>query len=432
MVRTFALLVAVSTIALGCGDGGSDASASVPSTVRDTVAEVSTTIAGALGDSLPAETPTPSAQADAKVDAIAATDEIVYFGGELTSVRPAGAAPGSGQARGYAAAFDPATGDVLPWDPGFDGPVRSLVISHDGSTLYAGGWFGKAGGEVRKGVAAFDVETGALTDWAPQAEGRVEAIAVAPDGESVFVGGSYGRIAGKPQGRLAKVDAATGSLVADFSPEVEGNGGANVRSLALSPDGLHLYAGGRFDSVDGQPLTSVAKVDVRTGIPLPWDPDVRRKDDARDKPAIVYALAVSGENVYLCGDFFGTGGVISSNVAAVLATDGSRSPLWESSTDGSVNDCAVSGAHLYLGGHFDRVGGINADPRSNPDPTGVIRYHVAAVDLRTGSVSEWDPGADSIEGLYAVVVRPDVLYTGGTFAVTGGARQQAIARFTRA
>ena len=29
-----------------------------------------------------------------------------------------------------------------------------------------------------------------------------------------------------------------------------------------------------------------------------------------------------------------------------------------------------AGGHIYLGGHFDLVGGPNADPKINPTPTG--------------------------------------------------------------
>src|SRR5919206_1513437 len=66
--------------------------------------------------------PSASWQTNGNVLALAYANGVIYVGGEFTSVRPPGAALGTGEVRrNHLAAFDASTGDLLPFDPDLDG-----------------------------------------------------------------------------------------------------------------------------------------------------------------------------------------------------------------------------------------------------------------------------------------------------------------------
>ena len=100
--------------------------------------------------------------------------------------------------------------------------------------------------------------------------------------------------------------------------------------------------------------------------------------------------------------------------AAVDPVNGHLNTTWLNETDGAVNACAVSGTRLYVGGHFDWVGGPNADI-AHPNPgqplTGVLRHHVASLSLTPigapigGEATLWQPDANTAAGVYGLTNR---------------------------
>jgi len=111
-------------------------------------------------------------QTDGRVRAIDYSGGVVYIGGSFTHVRPPGGTSGQ-VVRNHVAAFDAATGSLLPWNPNANGAVRALVVA--GSTVYIGGDFSTVGGHARSHVAAVD-KAGVLLPWNPRASGTVHAI----------------------------------------------------------------------------------------------------------------------------------------------------------------------------------------------------------------------------------------------------------------
>jgi hypothetical protein len=210
----------------------------------------------------------------------------------------------------------------------------------------------------------------------------------------------------------------------------------NITALAPSHDGSALFVGGTFTQADRLPRVAAARLDPVTGAVDPaWDAGLEPRTP--DLQAQVYDIAVTPEGVHLCGDFQRVHGEPSPNLVRVDATTGARSAGWVATTDGGVNSCAAAGGWLYLGGHFQRVGGANADFKTNPEPTGEPRSHLAAVSLGTGELGPWDPGADSVPGVFAVAVQegtadgPGRIGIGGAFSRTGGfVRQQGFGQFS--
>ena len=73
----------------------------------------------------------------------------------------------------------------------------------------------------------------------------------------------------------------------------------------------------------------------------------------------MYALAVSGTDIYAGGDFVTAGGVSVSRIAKWDGT--SWSALGTGISGGNVLALAVSGTDVYAGGQFSTAGGVNVN-----------------------------------------------------------------------
>jgi hypothetical protein len=348
------------------------------------------------------DAPTPTWQTNGRVLAVAYSGTTVYLAGTFTSVRPPGSRPGVGEvARSRAAAIDAATGQLLAWNPNANGEVRALAVA--GQRVYLGGSFSRVGGQTRSRLAAVDATSGALTGWNRQVSAKVNALAT--DGSTVWLGGSFTSVGGSSRLRLAAVSATTAAVTAfraDVDGEAEGSG-PYVNALALR--GSELYVAGAFSSIGGVARTVSARVDAVSGAVSGWRPAIRYT-------ATAIAVAPDGSRVYVGGR--GPGGY----VAAFTATTGAT--VWSRNPDGDVQALTATTAEVYVGGHFDRVGGL-------------VRHHLANLGPTNGAVGAWDPGADSSEGVFVLATDNSAwLWVGGEFTQTGNHKtvnQQGFAQY---
>jgi hypothetical protein len=89
-------------------------------------------------------------------------------------------------------------------------------------------------------------------DWTPHVlDGKVAAIVQV--GNRIVAGGQFTRVASAaaPTTAIARsnifaFDATTGAIDPAFAPGLD----AQVEALAVAPDGLHVFAGGRFITTD--------------------------------------------------------------------------------------------------------------------------------------------------------------------------------------
>src|SRR5262249_1757310 len=139
--------------------------------------------------------------------------------------------------------------------------------------------------------AAFDALTGLPTAWNPNASGAVRALALwtlGPTIYSVLAGGEFTAMGGSPCRRLASLDPVTAS------PQWVANADGTVYSLALADTLLQvtgqlppvpvpsfdptLFVGGSFSNINSLPRSRLAQIQVRSGAPTSWAPNVQGGD----------------------------------------------------------------------------------------------------------------------------------------------------------
>ena len=372
----------------------------------------------------------PSVQANGRVWDILRdpSRDTIYLAGAFTQITDQ---DGKTYVRNGLAAVDADTGRLTSWNPSATNPanpatssVRSMALSTDGSRLFLGGTFTRVGDQARARLAAVDPATGAVDpNWKANADKPVLALAVW--GTKLYLGGDFAAVAGQPRGQLAAVDQATGALDPLWTPSahrVDGNLRDSVRALGVSADGARVYAGGFFNHVTANNVTTktgkLVALSAGTGFLAPGF--------KLGYPNDVLALDVSAtggldERVYVgaADPLEGVEAVDAATGKIAWSVPGGH-PDPEA---GDVQAVVASGGKVYAGGHFAQMGGL-------------VRKRLVEVDADTGQIGPWAPQIPGNEtgnlGVWAVEVDParGRLYAGGDFLKVSGQDRQRFARFS--
>lgn len=321
------------------------------------------------------------------------SDQAVYVSGSFGSI--------GNQSRFNLAAVDRATGLATNWNPAPNGLPYTLAIS--GQTLYTAGRFLTIGGQTRRGIAALSLDTGLASTLNVSGNDNITTLAIS--GQMLYIGGSFTTIGSRTQPNLAAMDLTTG-LITSWSPVVNDT----VTSIGVS--GPAIYIGGQFSLIGGTVRNYIAALNTNTGMATDWNPDAN---------LAVRAVGVSGSTVYVGGSFTRIGGQSRNALAALDATTGLANLTWNPNANnnsttfpGSVSKLAISGQTVYIHGNFINVGG---QPRSQ----------LAALDATTGLATAWNPGSPG--AINTFVISGQTLYLGGVFSSVAGQPRTGCAAF---
>jgi hypothetical protein len=260
------------------------------------------------------------------------------------------------------------TADALPTAQ-IDGVAWTQVIV--GETVYVGGSFaharpagvalGGTGTVTRANLMAYNLTTGAIVaGFAPTLNAQVRALAVSPDGKRLYVGGDFTSVNGTTHNRIAAFDTATGALVSAFSPKLD----AAVKALAVTDSAV--YAGGTFTTANGVARSRLAAFAPSNGALLGWAPKADYTVNALVVTPDRARVVVGGAFQYLNGvSVRGLGAVdvtTGANVSwlanqAVYAY-GTGAAFLSLSTDGT----AIYGSAYNYSGTGNLEGAFAADP----------------------------------------------------------------------
>ena len=327
---------------------------------------------------------------DSFVFALALSGSDLYVGGNFTS---AGGVPGTG----YIAKWNGSAWSAL--GGGANNNVRALAVS--GTNLYVGGEFTSVYNSGTTPVGS----TGYIAKWNGSewsalgggASGTVWALAVS--GSDLYVGGlftSAGGVSGT--GYIAKWNGSEWLAL---------GGGAQSYVRALAVSGTNLYVGGQFTSVYNSGTTPVAD----TGCIAKWNGSewLALRGGAQNS---VFALAVSGSDLYVGGDFtsvYDSGTTPVGSTGYIAKWNGSDWSALGGGAQAAVIALAVSGSDLYVGGQFTSVYSLGTTPVTG-----------------TGYIAKWNGSAWSALGsgtdnyVYALALSGANLYVGGDFSTAGG------------
>lgn len=235
-------------------------------------------------------------------------------------------------------------------DPGTvqvnNGRVEDILVV--GNKIYLAGSFTQVtspdGAVVsRSRLAAINATTGALLPWNPRADRKVFTLAASPDGGKIYAGGEFTRVGGKPRSHLAAVDASTGRLDPNWTPN------ANDVVLTVMASENRVYLGGFFTSVNGQQRLHLAQVDGTTGaLNQSWNP--RAVQDEATNDGWVHDLVLHSDGrLYAAGRFQTVNGKVKKNLVALDPVTGAPS-AWSPDPCYPIDDIELSGERVYVAG----------------------------------------------------------------------------------
>ena len=350
---------------------------------------------------------------DGPIRAAAATNGILYIGGDFTYVGPAS---------GSAGVWDTATQSARPFPILQSLNSQVLSVVHTAVSDGAGGWF--LGGQFNTAIVGISnlvhvtADGGLDTAFKPNPDQPVRALLLS--GNRLYVGGDFNNIGGADNAGLAIVDPASGKPI---SFRVQVNGSVEAFSL----DGTTLYLGGSFNNI----LTftgpnrvynfrrNIAALDVNTLAFTPWSSDPTLGVAGTD----VRSIAVVGSVVYVGGSFTQAGNKPRRSIAALNNTTGDATswnpnPQDSIRSDPYVNTLFAETSGLFVGGNFTAIGSRNR--------TNVAQLLLAGVGQATATFS-----ADTDKPVFQIArSEKGSLVIAGKFSTIAGQAHSGLAKLS--
>ncbi|MCL4840158.1 MAG: hypothetical protein KJ058_19590, partial [Thermoanaerobaculia bacterium] len=337
------------------------------------------------------------------VNAIAVSGSSVYVGGDFTNVNNGGTVLNEAD---YIAKWDGTNWSAL----GSDGAGGSSLspysevnaIAVSGSDVYVGGWFESVNNRGTVLNEADNIAKWDGTDWSAlgsngAGEGSLnnDVYAIAVSGSDLYVGGDFydvnnGGAVLTAADKIAKWDGTDWSAL---SSNGAGNGSLNDAVYAIVVSGTDLYVGGDFEDVNNggtvlNEADNIAKWDGTN-----WSALGSNGAGDGSLNFRVNAIAVSGTDLYVGGYFYNVNnGGAALNASNFTRWDGANwhaiSPPFQGALNDTVYAIAINGTDVYVGGAFTNANGIaSADYIAKWD--GANWSALGSNGAGDGSINDW-------------------------------------------
>ncbi|SBS71213.1 PKD domain-containing protein [uncultured Microbacterium sp.] len=392
----------------------------------------------------------------------------VYAGGSFATARPAGSPAGTNEVtRSNFLAFNLTTGNLLPLTANFNGTVRDIAATPDGSKLVVVGNFTQVNGITRNRVAVFDLPSGNLTAFTtpPNINGPVMAVAVT--NSIAYIGGYFSAVNNEESVRLGAVRLTTGAIVANFRAWWRDPADATnkkqatiydqqIQTMAVNPEGTRLVVGGNFtralytsagvNAYSNNPGYGLALFDTATAsttVPLAANAEVRNGNTDGG----IMNLKTDGENVYGSGWVYGQTGNVEGSFSFRWADTGIN---WVEDCHGDTYDIAPVGDVVYSASHKHYCGNSGGFPQENPwtfyhstawtkEATGVNKADIYGYPHHAGVAApgllNWYPQSvpgfktGATQAAWSVAGNSQYVVYGGEFLAINGTAQEGLVRY---
>lgn len=280
-------------------------------------------------------------------------------------------------------------------------PIVDIMVIHD-DVIYFGGDFDSVNGQERKNFAAVDLY-GNVTPWDPIVNSRGVALAISND--VFYIGGGFDKVNGRDVYGMAAVDI-NGDMVPWFNGEIYTPYYSKPFVTVLTVSGNTVYVGGDYSSVNGQYRTCLSAIST-TGQLLNWDPEPY----SEVYQCTIKSISVNDGIVYVGGWFLKMGDEPRQRVAAINV-DGSLND-WSPSSDEQIHDFKFTQDTIYMAGGFEHV---------NDE----LRPSFVALDY-DGNLKDLNLNLGKDDNVYSLLVDEDKIYVGGSFYGVNGEWRQNFA-----
>jgi hypothetical protein len=315
----------------------------------------------------------------------------VYAGGNFAAI--------NGVSIPYIAVLD--NGAWTPLGSGVNGAVASIAVF--GTNVVAGGSFTQAGGTTVGSIALWNGSA-----WLPLGEGLTGTVAkVTSSSDTVYAAWAAGT-----QAEISTWNGSNWAVIGTFSSFA---GTANVHALQWISDSL--FVGGRFDSIDGQLITNIARFkDVA------WSQWAGGRVLGQPE-----SFAVSGEKLYVSGNL-STVENATTNQFALAQVDASN-VFPELQGEAKIGrSMTIVGSEIFVVSQpfLPSLSGI--DQNFFSDSFGLIWHHNGSSWGLVSNIPQFQPAfqqiADSSDGLVGTItaqlgvfINP-LLWNGNRFQLT--------------
>ena len=307
------------------------------------------------------------------------------------------------------------------WVP--NGEVKSIINQND--TVYVAGKFSRVSPPTGPAVPINLVSSDDTLPGFPHVCGGTVRAVISDNNGGWYIGGNFSCVGEIPRNNLAHIKNDF-SVDPVFNPNISGG---DVYSIFLY--GNTLYFSGDFDSVAHTLRKCVAAIDLTGNTLKPLSTTFLSAS------AVVRTIVVSGNNIYIGGNFTSVAGTARPGIASFDTTGNVYSlNLWN---PGNVSGCSnlagpciinsllLSGNLIYAGGEFDTLGGCGT------------RMYLAALDTSTGIHTNWNPSrnpayygsAPTPSGfpVLSLALSGDTMYAGGMFNTIANVARGRLAAF---
>ncbi len=281
-----------------------------------------------------------------------------------------------------------------------DGTINAATVGNQHLTLDITGWHVEL--DPTRGPVFSPAPPPLADTWSALDQGLNSAVSViAVIGSDIYVGGQFTNVGGGTSvtglNYIAKWNGSTWSAL---------DQGLNGDVYAIAVIGSDIYVGGLFTDV-GTGGTSVPGLNYIAK----WNGSAWSAL-GEGLSNIVFAIAVSGSNLYVGGSFTAVGGGTPvTGLNAIAKWNGSAWSALDQGLSSSdfayVKAIVVIGSDVYVGGTFEQVGGGTPVPGLN--------------NIAKWSGSAWSAlGQGLNSAVNAIAVSGSDIYVGGFFTDVGG------------